>query len=224
MRHRYPVNRFKVAVVLLCGLVIGLSSFAYANDERANSGSMSVSMPGMKMMPPATPLSGMSIYNLASPWTTQDGASAELSSLRGSYVVAAMIYTRCKDVCPVTTERMQEIEHSLPKRLQGKVKFVLFSMDWKRDTPEQLRVFAAQHHLDPHHWLLFHGDEAAVRELAAALGISFHREDNGDFQHSIAVFLLDVDGVVAAEEGDLQKAPTTIGLELRRLLQGGRPH
>jgi len=152
----------------------------------ARAGDMTMSMPSMKTMPTPAPMPGMSIYNLSSQWTTQDGAATALASLRGNLVVAAMVYTHCKDVCPLTTERMQQIERALPKSSEGRVRFVLFSMDWMRDLPDRLRVFAAEHHIDRQHWTLFHGDEAAVRELAAAFGISFQRESNGDFQHWIA--------------------------------------
>jgi protein SCO1/2 len=176
------------------------------------------SMQGMQSMPAPQPIPGMSVYNLTSKWTTQDGISTDLASLRGNVVVAAMVYTHCRDVCPLTTERMQEIERTLPKSSAANARFALFSMDWMRDTPEQLRQFASQHHLDMQRWTLFHGDEAAVREMAAALGVSFHRQANGDFQHSIAIFLLDKDGVVAAEEPDLSKPATALSAKAAQLL------
>jgi protein SCO1/2 len=196
-RRRLTIDLAKVALLAaaLCGAPL---------HTHAAPGAMPMTMPGMTTMPAARPMPSMSIYNITSPWTVQSGTRVQLSTLRGQIVVAAMVYTHCKDVCPLTAERMKEIEHALPKQIQGKVRYVLFSMDWARDTPEQLKLFASQHRLDLAHWTLFHGDEGAVRELAAALGVSLYRQPSGDFQHSIAIFLLDRDGVVIAQDDDLQ--------------------
>jgi protein SCO1/2 len=218
MREKRTVMRRTAQVFLLSGLLLGSPTIVCAQGAE---GAMSPSMPGMKTMPEPQPIPGMSIYNLTSRWTTQDGVVVDLASLRGRIVVAAMVYTHCKDVCPLTAEKMQEIERSVAKPSQDKVRFVLFSMDWVRDTPDQMRLFAAQHHLDLRHWTLFHADEGAVRELAAALGVSLYREANGDFQHSIAIYLLDSGGVVAAEQSDLQNSPSAINSKIGRLLVSG---
>lgn len=174
-------------------------------------------MPAMAM---GHPLPGQSIYNLESEWTNQGGVPIRLAALRGRPVLAAMVYTHCKDVCPLITEKMLAIGDKLPAK--SGVQFVLFSMDWVRDTPAQLTIFAAQHHLDLRQWTLLHGDESAVRELAAVLGVSFHRDANGDFQHSIAIFLLDSNGVVSAQENDLQAPPDAMVRNVRQLLGSGR--
>ena len=49
------------------------------------------------------------------------------------------------------------------------------------DTPERLKAYAEDHGLDPAHWTLYHGDEKAVRELAAALGVRYRRDASGGF-------------------------------------------
>ncbi len=162
-------------------------------------------MPGMSTLPMRQPLPGLSVWQLKSRWTTQDGQTMSLEALRGQPVVAAMVFTHCTDICPLITEKMQDVEAALPGRLKGSVRFVLFSLDWVRDTPARLALFAGQHHLDLKRWTLLHGDEAAVRELAAALGVSFYREPNGDYQHAIAITLLDGDGVVTMQQTDLQQ-------------------
>lgn len=175
----------------------------------------------MKGMEMGQPLPGQSIYNLSSEWTNQNNAAIKLVALRGRLVVAAMVYTHCKDVCPVITEKMLEIGDKLHRQSLDQVQFVLFSLDWVRDTPTQLMTFAVQHHLDFKHWTLLHGEENAVRELAAVLGISFHRDEQGDFQHSIAIFLLDANGLVAAQETDLQAPPTSMVRSIRQVLAKG---
>jgi protein SCO1/2 len=177
----------------------------------------------MAAMPVPRALPGLSIYNLDAEWTTQEGGRARLSSLAGRPVLAAMVYTSCTDVCPLNTERMQDIERALPASSRGKIKLVLVSLDWVRDTPQRLKLFAAQHRLDLRRWTLLHSDEDDVRALAAALGVSFHRDANGDFQHSIAIFLLDSHGVVVSQESDFGRPPARMAAQIQRLLAKSPP-
>lgn len=157
--------------------LVSLFCFGALSHESGSDSTirMDQTMPGMRTMPNAHPLPGMSIYNLNGQWTTEDGVTEPLSTLRGRPVVASMVYTHCRDVCPLIAERMLEVERNLPAAERDSVRFVLFSLDWTRDTPDQLRRFASQHGLDARRWTLFRGNENAVRELAAALGVSFYR-------------------------------------------------
>lgn len=198
-------------VFYLLGFLLGLASPTLAHEH----------MQGMAM---GQTLPGQSVYNLSSEWTNQSNAPVKLTALRGRPVVAAMVYTHCKDVCPVVTEKMLEIGDKLPRQSLDQVQFVLFSMDWVRDTPTQLTTFATLHHLDLKHWTLLHGDESAVRELAAVLGVSFNRDAHGDFQHSIAIFLFDSNGLIAAQETDLKAPPTRMVHSIRQVLAKGASH
>lgn len=204
----------KILALAFCFLSLFLPG-----DLSQASPHMDQAMPGMRSMRQAPPLPGMSIYNLQGRWTTQDGVTEPLSALRGRPMVAAMVYSHCRDICPLTVERMQEVERKLPADERDSVLFVLFSLDWSRDTPDQLRRFASQHQLDRQRWTLFHGNQNAVRELAGALGVSFYRGTDGDLQHSIAIFAIDAEGVVKREQDDLQQPAAAIAAAIRKLLK-----
>jgi cytochrome oxidase Cu insertion factor (SCO1/SenC/PrrC family) len=45
----------------------------------------------------------------------------------------------------------------------------------------------------------------AARELAAALDLTYRRADDGNFDHSVAILLLDADGVVAYRQTGLKQ-------------------
>lgn len=177
--------------LLSFGLAIFCCVPAYAHDHEH-----------MMQMEAAQPLSGASLYNLASPWIDQDGKSIELKSLRGKPVVIAMAYTSCKDICPLIVASMVAIENAAKARNLTDIRFAFFSLDSAVDTPARLKAYADEHGLDPAHWSLYHGDDKAVRDLAAALGVRYRRDDKGGFNHSAAITLLDARGEIVFQKPD----------------------
>jgi len=148
----------------------------------------------------SAPLSGSSIYQAASTWTDMDGKPALLRSLRGKPVALAMVYTTCTTACPLIVANLKLIESALSPEVRGSVWFALASFDSERDRPDVLKKFAAARELDPSRWRLFHGDPAAVRELAMLLGIRYKRNAQGDFDHSNVITILDGEGVVRHQQ------------------------
>ena len=158
----------------------------------------------MTPMKAAEPLSGTSIYNLTSGWTNQDGKRVTLEALRGEPVVVAMGYTRCKDICPMIVANMVAIEDRAKEASLKGIHFAFFSLDSAIDTPERLTAYARDHGLDPAHWTLYQGNDKAVRELAAALGVRYRRDASGGFDHSAIITILDADGRIVAQQPDAQ--------------------
>ena len=155
------------------------------------------------MMKPAEPLPGTSIYNLTSNWTDQDGKRVSLESLRGAPAVIAMGYTRCKDICPMIVADMVAIEDRAKASSLKGVHYAFFSLDSALDTPERLKAYAGDHGLDLGDWVLFNGDDKAVRELAAALGVRYRRDASGGFDHSAVITILDAQGRIFAQQPDV---------------------
>ena len=156
----------------------------------------------MMQMQAAQPLSGASVYNLASRWTDQDGRTIELKSLRGKPVVVAMAYTSCKDICPLIVANMVAIEKAAKAKNLTNIRFAFFSLDPAVDTPARLKTYAEERGLDPAQWSLYHGDDMAVRDLAAALGVRFRRDDKGGIDHSATISLLDEKGEITFQKLD----------------------
>jgi protein SCO1/2 len=95
--------------------------------------------------------------------------------------------------------------------------FALFSFDSERDRPDVLRTFASAHDLDPSRWRLHHGDRAAVRDLAMALGIRYKRDARGDYDHSNVISILDREGVIRHQQVGLGQEPTESANRLESL-------
>ncbi|MDF1798914.1 MAG: SCO family protein [Planctomycetota bacterium] len=135
-----------------------------------------------------------SLYLLEEPFTDQSGATFELADLRGKPVVAAMIFTNCSYACPRILADLRSIEAGLSAEQRSEVRFLLVSMDTLRDTPEVLANYATEKQLDTSRWTLLHGSDFAVRGIAAALGVRYKRDVNGDFAHSNLITVLDQGG------------------------------
>ena len=80
------------------------------------------------------PISDLSIYNLPSQWTNQDGKNLEMKDLIGKVLGMVMIYTSCKAACPRLVADMRNIEQRIPAKKKDNVKFVLVSIDPEVDT------------------------------------------------------------------------------------------
>lgn len=135
-------------------------------------------------------ISDLSIYNLPSKWTTQDGKDIELKSLNGNVLVMVMIYTSCKAACPRLVADMRDIESKLDKKTKKNVKLILVSIDPKTDTPEKLKSFAIANQMNQEPWIFLRSSEENTREFAAVLAVNYKQISPIDFSHSniISVF------------------------------------
>lgn len=135
-------------------------------------------------------ISDLSIYNLPSQWTTQEGKNIELKSLNGHILVMVMIYTSCKAACPRLVADMRNIETKLDKKTKKNVKLILVSIDPVTDTPQKLKSFAIANKMDSDPWIFLRSTEDNTREFAAILAVNYKQISPMEFSHSniISVF------------------------------------
>jgi protein SCO1/2 len=144
-----------------------------------------------------------SIYPLALGLHDQDAAPAGLDVFRGHPVVVSMFYGSCPVACPLLVTRIREIEAALPEQARADLRVLLVSFDPEHDTPAALRAIAGRRGLDLGRWKLATGPDDDVRQLAGALGITYHRLPEGGFTHSSVLTVLDRDGRPIARSDDL---------------------
>lgn len=151
-----------------------------------------------------TILPELSIYNLPSKWTNQDGEEIELKDLRGDVVVMVMIYTTCRAACPRLVADMRNIHKNVPEKNNKSVKYVLVSIDPEVDTPELLKEFSIENQMDDtDQWIFLRGTESDTREFAAVLAVSYKAISPIDFSHSNIISVFDQDGVLAHQKEGL---------------------
>lgn len=148
------------------------------------------------------PISDLSIYNLPSKWTTQDGNDIELKDLKGDVLVMVMIYTSCKAACPRLVADMRSIEEQIPSEIKNKVKLILVSIDPKVDTPKRLKEFSIENKMEGKQWLFLRSTEKNTREFAAVLAVNYKKISPMDFSHSNIISVFNAEGeLVHQQEG-----------------------
>ncbi len=148
-------------------------------------------------------ISDMSVFNLPSHWTTQDGKDIELKDLQGKVLAVVMIYTSCKAACPRLVADMRNIEKQIPEEKKDDVQYVFVSIDPETDTPERLKEFAKENKMDDDKWLFLRGTEDDTREFAAVLAVSYKEISPIDFSHSNIISVFNQQGELAHQQEGL---------------------
>jgi protein SCO1/2 len=148
-------------------------------------------------------ISDLSIYNLPSKWTNQDGKEIEMKDLKGKVLVMVMIYTSCKSACPRLVADMRNIESRLPENIKQHVKLVLVSIDPEVDTPKRLKAFSIENKMDGDQWIFLRSTEENTREFAAVLAVNYKKVSPMDFSHSNIISVFNAEGELAYQQEGL---------------------
>lgn len=149
------------------------------------------------------PISDLSIYNLPSKWTNQNGQNIEMKDLKGKVLVMVMIYTSCKAACPRLVADMRNIEQRLPENIKGHVQLVLVSIDPEVDTPKRLKAFAIENKMNGNQWLFLRSTEENTREFAAVLAVNYKKIAPLEFSHSNIISVFNADGELSYQQEGL---------------------
>jgi len=165
------------------------------------------------------PLPGNSIYQLTSTWTTQHNKKIKLSHLKGKVWVVAMVYTSCRHTCPVIVSDMKNIEKQFTKEQLKRIGFMLVSIDPKRDTPKNLLAFSKKANMAQDRWVLLHGKDDQILELAAVLGVRYKKTSAKDYAHSNLISIIDQKGLIKYRQVGLLKPPKHAAMTVKGLLK-----
>lgn len=149
------------------------------------------------------PISDLSIYNLPSKWTNQNGENLEMKDLKGKVLVMVMIYTSCKSACPRLVADMRNIEERLPENIKENVKLVLVSIDPEVDTPKRLKAFSIENKMEGEQWLFLRSTQENTREFAAVLAVNYKKISPLDFSHSNIISVFNTDGELTYQQEGL---------------------
>lgn len=105
------------------------------------------------------------------PVVTQDGKTLAFYDdvIKGKLVVINFLYTTCRDVCPLTSARLAQVQERLGDKLGRDVFFVSVSIDPETDTPALLKAQAEALRARPG-WLFLTGKRADIDAIRYKLG------------------------------------------------------
>ena len=149
-----------------------------------------------------------------------NGNSITLGSLRGKPLVISLIYTSCYHVCPTVTTNLAKVIRIARKAL-GTDSFAVLTIgfDTATDTPDRMRMFAAQRNIDIDNWHFVSADADTMRRLSDDVGFSYFSSPKG-FDHMIQATLLDGEGKVYRQVYGMAPEPPALVEPLKELLYG----
>ncbi|HET9642884.1 MAG TPA: SCO family protein [Burkholderiaceae bacterium] len=154
----------------------------------------------------ASALPANSIYQLEMPLTDQSGHAFSLADKRGTPMIVSMFYTSCEFACPMLVDAIRATEQRLTESERQHVNILLVSFDPAHDTVQVLQKTAHDRQIDTQRWSLARTDARNVRKFAALLDIQYRALDNGDFNHSTALILVDASGRIVGRTEALPRA------------------
>jgi cytochrome oxidase Cu insertion factor (SCO1/SenC/PrrC family) len=89
--------------------------------------------------------------------------------LKDRVVLVNVIFTNCKDACPLMTQMLIRTRGHLADAVKDNVWFVSISTDPARDTPEAMKRFAEQQGADEDRWLFLTGTEENMQFILKKL-------------------------------------------------------
>jgi protein SCO1 len=121
--------------------------------------------------------------------TTQDGKPLRFYDdlLKGRTVAINVIFTSCKDVCPLETANMVQLKRALGERAGRDVHLYSITIDPKRDTPEVLKAYAEKFGAE---WTFLTGKPEDVKALTRKLSLIRDRDEPTSRQSHHAALLL----------------------------------
>lgn len=108
--------------------------------------------------------------------TTQDGRTLRFYDdvLKGKTVAINVIFTSCKDVCPLETANMVQLKKVLGERAGRDVHLYSISIDPARDTPEVLKEYADKFGAD---WTFLTGRPEDIKAVTKKLSLVRARDN-----------------------------------------------
>ncbi len=145
----------------------------------------------------------------------QFGKPISLSQFKGKPVILTFLYTHCKDICPLTAEKLHMVMQDLGPDAQ-RVAVVAVSTDPKGDTTAAALAFSRVHRMVDY-WHFLTGPQDALSPIWSAYSIYAQPESGSSVAHSTGVYVIDKQGNERVFLGD-DFAPAQAAADLRILL------
>jgi protein SCO1/2/putative membrane protein len=143
------------------------------------------------MIPAFLLFAALPVYNTVPEFrlTAENGRPFGSRDLAGKVWVVNFIFTNCMGPCPRMTNEMRKVQDAISPKAD--VRFISFTVDPERDTPEVLAAYGKRFRADPARWHFLTGPMPALHKLkreAFMLG-----DVTGNLEHTTRFALVDRD-------------------------------
>lgn len=146
-----------------------------------------------------------SLYQVDVPLETAAGEQTRFASGSGRVRIVTMFYASCPMACPLTIDTLRQVDAAIGQRARVGFDMLLLSIDPAADTPAALAKLAQERRITDPRWTLARASESDTRKLAAVLGVQYRKLQDGNFDHSSTLILVDKNGRVLARSNQIGK-------------------
>jgi protein SCO1 len=124
------------------------------------------------------------------------GRKYSISEFEDKYVFTTFLYTSCTTVCPQLEMNMSKVYDKVPSKYMGKdIVFLSISFDPTRDDPATLDKYKGYFNSDGETWRMARiSNKTELDSLLKAFGVIVIPDENGNFAHNSAFYLVDKEG------------------------------
>jgi protein SCO1/2 len=150
----------------------------------------------------------------------RQGRTLMLSEIAGRPLVISLIYTSCYHTCPMVTSHLAKVVEVARDALgQDSFSVLTVGFDAPVDSPDRMRVFAAQRHIDDPDWYFLSSDAETIERFSRDVGFLYVSSPKG-FDHLVQSTIVDADGKIYRQVyGEIFLAPLLVE-PLKELLYG----
>ena len=130
----------------------------------------------------------------------QLGDTVSLDDINGSIIIADYFFTRCPSICPTLTKNMKSLQDAMKmkdyrRRIDSSyVRFLSFSVDPERDSPDVLKKYADKYAVNHDTWWFLTGEKKKIYDFAfneLKLGLQDGKGIDSNFIHTQKFVLID---------------------------------
>lgn len=178
-RHQF----IALAVVIIFGITlfyVGTDGFTAFTEETARTNKLIEEQPQLPVL------------------TLEDSKERtyNFDEFSGKYLFMTFIYTSCTTVCMELEMNVAEVYEGIPEKYIGEdIMFLSLSFDPTVDTPEVLERYRTYFGSDGEQWRMARiPDEEEMQLILDEFGVIVIPDDEGDYQHNVAFYLVDPNG------------------------------
>jgi cytochrome oxidase Cu insertion factor (SCO1/SenC/PrrC family) len=147
-------------------------------------------------------------------FVNQSGQEFTLASQRGQATLVAFIYTRCRDACPIITEKIGRLNRALGP---GPYHFALVTIDPAHDSPSVLAAYARKHGVSSPRVDFLTGDARTVERFVRAAGVAVVDNGRGELVHNAQLLVISPVGRLTDVVGLVAWDPRAVAAEMQHV-------